>query len=95
METDSINKIIGQTKSAIVAQPSADMENKLKYLNHQVDILNKEEVDLSMEEYRAEVKNIPVDVKLHVLLTKIIQNKEYTAAERKELNDLARKRQGI
>jgi bla regulator protein BlaR1 len=94
-ETDSINKIIRQTKSAIVAQHSADLENKLKDLNHQVDILNKEEVDLSMEEYRSEVKNIPFDVKLHVLLTKIIQNKEYTAAERKELNDLARKRQGI
>jgi beta-lactamase regulating signal transducer with metallopeptidase domain len=91
-ETDSLKKIIKQTKSAINSQPSGDLENKLKELNHEVDMLNKQEVDLSMQEYHAEVKNIPFDVKLHVLLTKIIQNKEYTSEERKELNDLARKR---
>jgi len=92
METDSLNKIIKQTKSAMAFHPSADLENKLKELNHQVDIRNKEEVSLSMQDYRSEVKNIPTDVKLHVLLTKIIQNKEYTPEERKELNDLARKK---
>ncbi len=91
-ETDSINKIITTTKSAIAAHPSAELENRLKALNHEVDIRNKEEVDLSMQEYRAEVKNIPSDVKLHVLLTKIIQRKEYTAEERKELNGLVRGR---
>ncbi len=91
-ETDSINKIIKTTKSAIAAHPSSDLENRLKALNHEVDIRNKEEVNLSMKEYRAEIKNIPADVKLHVLLTKIIQHKEYTPEERKELNNLVRGR---
>ena len=54
---------------------------KIKQINKQIS-----------EKYRAEVKNIPSDVKLHVLLTKIIQHKEYTAEERKELNDLVRDR---
>jgi len=91
-ETDSLSKILITTTSAMTAHPSAGLDKKIKELNNEIIARNKEEVDLSMEEYRAEVKNIPTDVKLHVLLTKIIQNKEYTPEERKELNDLARKK---
>jgi len=94
-ETDSLNKIINGTRSAIAVHPSAELKSWLKELNKQVDIRNKEEVNLSMEEYRAAVKNIPFDVKLHVLLTKIIKNKEYTPTDANELNELIGKKQGI
>ncbi|HEY2583431.1 MAG TPA: M56 family metallopeptidase [Mucilaginibacter sp.] len=95
VETDSLNKLIKQTEADLTTHYSANRQKQLQELKKQVDIRNRQEVALSMAEYRAEIKMIPVDVKLHVLLTKIIAQKEYTPDDRKELNDLARKRQGI
>ncbi|MDB5005932.1 MAG: hypothetical protein JWP45_325 [Mucilaginibacter sp.] len=90
-KTESLKRAIKK----INAHPSRDAENRLKELNSQVDALNKEEVTLSMEEYRKEVKQIPFDVKLHELLTKIIVYREYTPAERQQLNLLVRKKTEI
>jgi beta-lactamase regulating signal transducer with metallopeptidase domain len=94
-ETDSLDKIVSSTKLLAAAHPSTELESKLKELNKQVELRNKEEVALSMEEYRETIKNIPADVKLHVLLTRIIVNKEYTPTDAKALNELIGKKTGM
>ncbi|MDF2432874.1 MAG: bla regulator protein blaR1 [Mucilaginibacter sp.] len=94
-KTESLMAEIKRIKSDLNVHPSREAENKLKELSNQVNALNKEEVTLSMEQYREDVKQIPVDVKLHELLTKIIVNKEYTPEERKQLNVLVKKKAEI
>jgi beta-lactamase regulating signal transducer with metallopeptidase domain len=57
--------------------------------------LVREEVESAMDEYKREVKHIPLDVEQHELLTRIIVNNTYTAEERQQLNELIRKRQEL
>ena len=52
----------------------------------------REDVNSAMDEYKREVKRIPLDVQQHDLLTRIVVNNAYTAADRQQLNELIRKR---
>jgi hypothetical protein len=89
---DSLSKSIAATKKQLKSHRTVEVENKLKDLNSQSAIKNKELKDVSMDIYRHEVKNIPIDVKLHELLTNIITKNTYTPEQRKELNELIAQR---
>jgi hypothetical protein len=52
-------------------------------------------VALSMEQYMDEVKDIPLGVKQHELLTRIIVNGEYTPVDQAALRELIRQRQAL
>ena len=52
----------------------------------------KEQVESAMSEYKQEVRNIPFGVEQHELLTRIITNNAYSPEDRRQLNELIRKR---
>lgn len=64
-------------------------------LKRQLDEIDGREVTAAMEQYKITVKYIPLDVKLHDLLTRIIVNGEYTPADQTALRELIRQRQAI
>jgi bla regulator protein BlaR1 len=52
-------------------------------------------VKIAIEGYEHQVKFIPIDVKLHEVLTRIINNQVYTPEDRQTVNELIRQRWGI
>ena len=64
-------------------------------LKRQLDEIDGREVTAAMEQYKITVKYIPLDVKQHDLLTRIIVNGEYTPADQTALRELIRQRQAI
>jgi hypothetical protein len=89
---DSLSKNIVATKKQLKSHHTPELENKLKDLNSQSAVKNKELKEVSMDIYKHEVKNIPIDVKLHELLTNIITKNAYTPEQRKQLNELIAQR---
>jgi len=95
MESDTLAKAIDAAKAEFAAHPSASLDQKLKDLHRRLNENIRQQVKLSMSSYNKEVKKIPAEVKLHILLNKIILGKEYTPAERQQLNELARTIQSV
>jgi beta-lactamase regulating signal transducer with metallopeptidase domain len=94
-EVESIYKIIIETKKKLTSGHSISLEKKLDSLNKQSSIRTDQIINLAMEDYKEDVKYIPVDVQLHEILTRIIVNKEYTPDDRKKLDELLRKKQTL
>ncbi len=92
-EVDFLDKAIKRTEAEQSSNHSYDLKNKLNFLKERYAIKAGEIKALSMENYSDEVRNIPVEVQLHELLTKIIVNREYTVEERKKLNELINQKQ--
>lgn len=57
--------------------------------------LIQEEVKEAMDRYTQDIKRIPLEVEQHELLTRIVTNNAYTAADRRQLNDLIQRRQQV
>ena len=53
------------------------------------------QVGSAMEEYSREMRELPLGVEQHELLTRIVTSNAYTAADRGQLNELIRKRQRL
>jgi bla regulator protein blaR1 len=64
-------------------------------LKRQLDEIDGRQVTAAMEQYKVTVKAIPLDVKQHDLLTRIIVNGEYSPADRAAVRDLVRQRQAL
>jgi beta-lactamase regulating signal transducer with metallopeptidase domain len=91
---EDLNQNIKSTKQQIKESPSAELSNKLAALNNQVAAKEEEMKKLSMDDFQAQTKNIPEEVALHNLSSKIISTKEYTSSDRERLNELAKKSKG-
>ncbi|HRP37922.1 MAG TPA: hypothetical protein PLS50_09015, partial [Candidatus Dojkabacteria bacterium] len=90
-ELDSINaeiKLIKNGKDANVGAKSKNMSALNEGLNSRAEEIKK----LSMEDYKEDVKNIDIDVKLHKVLTNIITNMQYTKEQHIELMGLINQR---
>ena len=83
---DSIEKIM---KAKAVAGED------LSAVKVEYDEVDKQQVALAMARYSGYAKGIPIQVKLHDLLTRIIVNGEYTPADQTALRELIRQRQAI
>jgi hypothetical protein len=95
-KADSIQRIMRRMERAGITNDRIDGRAVvLADLKHEYDGIMTESKDLAMKEYSTEAKYIPIDVKLHDLLTKIIVNGEYTPGQRVQLNALIKDRLSI
>jgi hypothetical protein len=85
---DSLSSIIKSVSSDLKQQYTPQWHHRLDSLKKGLDAANKAYKDATMEIYRYEIKNIPVDMKLHELLTSIVNKKHYSPEQRAELNKL-------
>jgi hypothetical protein len=79
-------------KAMKVKLAAGENVSKLKV---KLDEIDGREVTLAMEQYKITVKYIPLEVKQHDLLTRIVVNGEYTPEDRAALRELIRQRQAL
>ena len=79
-------------KAMKVKLAAGETVSKLKV---QLDEIDGREVTAAMEQYKITVKDIPLDVRQHDLLTRIVVNGEYSTEDRAAIRELIRQRQAL
>jgi hypothetical protein len=64
-------------------------------LKEERDSIDQRQVVLSMLQYKDDIKTIPIGVKQHEVLTRIIVNNAYSPADQAEVRELIRQRQAL
>jgi beta-lactamase regulating signal transducer with metallopeptidase domain len=64
-------------------------------LKRQLDEIDGRQVTAAMEQYKVTVRAIPLDVKQHEVLTRIIVNNAYSSADQAAVRELIRQRQAL
>ena len=72
---------------------SSELQNQLTMLKAQSSLIGQQIKSLAMEQYKEQVKDIPVSVELHILLNRIINSKQYTPEDRAKLDELIERKQ--
>ncbi len=86
VQADSIEKML---KVKVAA------DGNLSSLKERLDEIDSRQVVLSMEQYKKDVKGIPIGVKQHEVLTRIIVSGAYSPADRAAVRELIRQRQTL
>ncbi|WP_207512782.1 M56 family metallopeptidase [Longitalea luteola] len=88
-EVDSIAALIRTLETASSnRKDEAAVKKQLDDMRKALSARTDEIKALAMEDYKEDVKNIPVDVQMHELLTRIITTRKYSEEDRVKLNQL-------
>jgi hypothetical protein len=87
-EIDALEKEIKIKEASMNNSNRAVVKPQLDSLYEELGARNNEQVKLSMEEYKEDVKDIPSSVGMHEILVKIINSRKYTSEDRQKVNEL-------
>lgn len=87
-EVDSIAAIIRTKETRPAQKDQAALKIELDALKKELSIRTDEIKTLAMEDYKEDVQNIPTEVQMHELLTRIVTTRKYTEQDRVKLNEL-------